>query len=324
MSRAQSSGRRDYRRIGRILNDPRSISFGLRILKHWSPRRRRLYFARLSNSRRQPCNHCARTIDRHRSSMSTAWWRPLVYVASPEAYAELAGLNSILSPRMMESLSSVARDRRHWGVALGSMRGSHRAKASAAMEASIARSGARGYRAESRISTVSVCARFILRMSRDGKTVVEHSSRAIHCDTRICNNRGCVECGSRALVGRVRQNPAIDPNGDFIGRCEMILGLLYKAKKKRALAEQHLTEAKRIVFAIRADADAGEDRGGVGGAGGIRRREIVRLDFHRQDPHRPLHVDSRLSTASKFKGSRQGPSYRFSGSPSKAAALAGG
>ncbi len=27
----------------------------------------------------------------------------------------------------------------------------------------------------------------------------------------------------------------------------MILGLLYKAKKKRALAVQHLTEAKRIV-----------------------------------------------------------------------------
>ena len=28
----------------------------------------------------------------------------------------------------------------------------------------------------------------------------------------------------------------------------MILGLLYKAKKKRALAIQHLTEAKRIAW----------------------------------------------------------------------------
>jgi hypothetical protein len=27
---------------------------------------------------------------------------------------------------------------------------------------------------------------------------------------------------------------------------KMLLGLLYKAKKKRALAHQHLTEAKRI------------------------------------------------------------------------------
>jgi AAA ATPase domain len=48
------------------------------------------------------------------------------------------------------------------------------------------------------------------------------------------------------LVERVRQNPQFDPHGHHIGRCEMILGLLYKIKKKRALAIQHLTAAKRI------------------------------------------------------------------------------
>ena len=37
-----------------------------------------------------------------------------------------------------------------------------------------------------------------------------------------------------SLVDRVRQNPRFDPNGHFIGRCEMIMGLLYKAKKKHA------------------------------------------------------------------------------------------
>jgi class 3 adenylate cyclase len=49
-----------------------------------------------------------------------------------------------------------------------------------------------------------------------------------------------------SLVERVRQNPQLDRNGHHIGRCDMILGLLYKAKKKRALAVRHLTEAKRI------------------------------------------------------------------------------
>ena len=49
------------------------------------------------------------------------------------------------------------------------------------------------------------------------------------------------------LVERIWQNPQFDPNGHPIGRCEMILGLLYKAKKKPALAVQHLTEARRIV-----------------------------------------------------------------------------
>lgn len=49
-----------------------------------------------------------------------------------------------------------------------------------------------------------------------------------------------------SLVERVRSNPGLDPNGHFVGRCEMIIGLLYKSKKKPALAVQHLTEAKRI------------------------------------------------------------------------------
>jgi hypothetical protein len=49
-----------------------------------------------------------------------------------------------------------------------------------------------------------------------------------------------------ALVARVRENPQFDPNGHHIARCEMIMGRLYKAKNKRALAIQHLTEAKRI------------------------------------------------------------------------------
>jgi len=50
-----------------------------------------------------------------------------------------------------------------------------------------------------------------------------------------------------SLLAQARQNPGIDPSRFLIGRCEMILGRLYKFKKKRALAIQHLTEAKRIV-----------------------------------------------------------------------------
>jgi class 3 adenylate cyclase len=50
----------------------------------------------------------------------------------------------------------------------------------------------------------------------------------------------------RALVARVAQNPRFDPDGLHIGRCQMILGLLYKAKKKRPQALEHLYEARRI------------------------------------------------------------------------------
>jgi hypothetical protein len=48
-------------------------------------------------------------------------------------------------------------------------------------------------------------------------------------------------------VCRAHENPHFDPAGFHIGRAQMILGLLYKIKKKRALALQHLTEAKRIL-----------------------------------------------------------------------------
>jgi hypothetical protein len=50
-----------------------------------------------------------------------------------------------------------------------------------------------------------------------------------------------------ALMKQVLDNPQLDRAGHHIGRVEMILGLLYKAKKKRALALQHLIEAKRIL-----------------------------------------------------------------------------
>ena len=36
----------------------------------------------------------------------------------------------------------------------------------------------------------------------------------------------------RVLIERVRSNPQFDRDGHFIGRAEMILGLLHKAKKK--------------------------------------------------------------------------------------------
>jgi hypothetical protein len=51
----------------------------------------------------------------------------------------------------------------------------------------------------------------------------------------------------RVLMALVLENPRFDPAGHHVGRAQMILGLLYKIKRKRALAIQHLTEAKRIL-----------------------------------------------------------------------------
>lgn len=51
----------------------------------------------------------------------------------------------------------------------------------------------------------------------------------------------------KSLVSQVRSNPQFDRNGHYIGRAEMILGLLYKGKKKHFLAVHHLSEARRIL-----------------------------------------------------------------------------
>jgi hypothetical protein len=51
----------------------------------------------------------------------------------------------------------------------------------------------------------------------------------------------------RELTSTVLKNPRFDSSGHVVARAQMILGLLYKVKKKRALALEHLTEARRIL-----------------------------------------------------------------------------
>jgi len=51
----------------------------------------------------------------------------------------------------------------------------------------------------------------------------------------------------RALAKLDADYPHYDPKGFSTGKSEMLLGLLYKTKKKRALAVQHLTAARRIL-----------------------------------------------------------------------------
>ena len=49
------------------------------------------------------------------------------------------------------------------------------------------------------------------------------------------------------LSMRVLENRHFDPSGFHVGHVQMILGLLYKTKKKPTLALQHLSEARRIL-----------------------------------------------------------------------------
>lgn len=61
---------------------------------------------------------------------------------------------------------------------------------------------------------------------------------------------GIILFGPRRIVEMidiVRREPHFDPEGHYIARAEMIVGLLYKTRKKKPAAIHHLTEALRIV-----------------------------------------------------------------------------
>lgn len=50
-----------------------------------------------------------------------------------------------------------------------------------------------------------------------------------------------------SMIDKIRQNPQFDDQGHYIARCDMIMGLLYKSKKQKFLALEHLTRAQVIV-----------------------------------------------------------------------------
>lgn len=111
-------------------------------------------------------------------------------------------------------------------------------------EKALARREREGYREAIELYRMTLCEIYIEIIAGKEKVPTGVIVRNIVTLIRIM-----ITAGKRipALIAKVRQNQQIDPNGFHIGRCEMILGLLYKAKKKRPLAVQHLTEAKRII-----------------------------------------------------------------------------
>lgn len=108
----------------------------------------------------------------------------------------------------------------------------------------IARREAEGYQTAADWYRLFLCEVYLEILSGEGDASVGVLLRNIRSLT------GVFVFGAKrivALIDRVRANPHFDPDGHYIARSELILGLMYKIKKKKALAVQHLTEARRIV-----------------------------------------------------------------------------
>ncbi len=132
-----------------------------------------------------------------------------------------------------------------WGVALA-MNGRIQ-EGLEYIEQTIARREKEGYRASADWCRMFLCEVYLDILSGNGKASLGLFLRNFRSLTWV------LMFGEKrivALIEHVRSNPQFDRNGHYIGRAEMILGLLYKAKKKKALAAGHLSEARRIVSAF--------------------------------------------------------------------------
>ena len=222
--------------VGRRMNDPRSTGFGMHlealIALASDDYSAALKFAETSIA-------IARTpIDR--ANALTAKYNALVLLRRPEAFLKLRD--------WMQQCAANG-----WGYMLVASEGLYgvalvlRGQISGGilwMEQSISRREREGYRAVADLYRLFMCEMFLEIISGKKRppakvlvpNILTLAAVMFTAEKRIC-----------ALVERVRQNSQFDSSGHHIGRCEMILGFLYKTKKKRALALQHLTEAKRIL-----------------------------------------------------------------------------
>ncbi|MDZ4139397.1 MAG: adenylate/guanylate cyclase domain-containing protein [Erythrobacter sp.] len=111
------------------------------------------------------------------------------------------------------------------------------------IETTIAHREAEGFMAAADWSRLYLCEIYLAIMSGEGEASLSVLVRNFRALARVLLfGAGRIE----ALVAQVRTNPQFDPEGHYIARAEMILGLLYKRKKQRAKAAMHLTEARRI------------------------------------------------------------------------------
>ncbi len=206
--------------IGRKLDDPRSISFGM-VLKSFVASAtgdfaRTLEFAEIGvTMARAPSD-----IVINEYGVVAA----LVSLARPEALAKLEENRNCR--RDDGSLFFVAATDAYWGLALAM--GGNLGAGIHFIEASIARREDEGLRGMAHLSRLLLCEIYLRMVSGTGKPSLGFLLRNLGTLLRTALS---VESRVAALVGQVRQAPWIDPNGMTIGHCEMILGLLYKARR---------------------------------------------------------------------------------------------
>jgi class 3 adenylate cyclase/tetratricopeptide (TPR) repeat protein len=225
--------------IGRSTNEPRSLGYGTAM---------KALIALLTDDYELAIEEAERTIDVSRAPFEKA-------IAVSTKYAALALLNG---PGAVEEVKRYVAmcEANGWllfqqtpetmiGISLA-MAG-RIDEALRHIEAAIARREREGFRAPADWYRLFVCEIYLAILSGEGGGSLGALVRNIRsvAAVKLFGPRRI-----RSLIGKVRGNPQFDPEGYFFARTELILGLLYKARKNNKLAERHLTEARRILGAF--------------------------------------------------------------------------
>jgi tetratricopeptide (TPR) repeat protein len=112
-----------------------------------------------------------------------------------------------------------------------------------AIEATVGYREAEGFKAAADWSRLYLCELYLAILSGQGDASVGTLMRNFKSLAQV------LLFGARrieTLLAEVRSNPQFDPHGHYIARIEMILGMLNKARKKKAPAIRHLSEAQQI------------------------------------------------------------------------------
>ena len=228
---------RELMQVGRLLNDPRSTGFGLWLLS---------IIALISDSYAEAIEYSEQSlavavtpVDRNLCTVSKL--TALVLLRRTEEGAMLleAHRRSCVADGQLARLSSTDTIFGVCKILRGNIRDGLRL-----IEDAILRREKEGYRDMADWSRLYLAEVYLQIIAGNEKPPLPTLLRNLPILVRVI-----VTAPSRIpdLLKRVMANPHFDPAGHHIGRAQMILGLFYKVKKKRALALQHLTEAKRIL-----------------------------------------------------------------------------
>jgi class 3 adenylate cyclase/tetratricopeptide (TPR) repeat protein len=228
---------REFMRVGQQLNDPRSTGYGLAILA---------WIATFTESYAEALEYCERCLTvavtpQDKAAAIGAKGSALVALGKTEDGAKLLEEWRVQSIADGNNLYLAATDPT---VGVCKVLQGNLAQGIHIIEQAILKRENEGYRMAADWGRLILCEIYLQIIAGNEKPPLLVLLRNLPIILKVL-----VTASSRirTLVAHAIKNPQFDPDGHFVGWANMILGLLYKNKKKHSLAIQHLTEARRII-----------------------------------------------------------------------------